>query len=166
MIPVCGQGMPMPLNEKKPRTRKQRKKQKNTCKTIADRLVLREKAAEMKKGRLLPDRKKKKQTKTSQSPPLQACFLELDWLLLALTSRLLCHWFRDTIFCPWGLITSSVSSLDFCRAEHDRLTWSCVRNVEFYCSHLFPSSPLTPAPQLPPPFPFNSSTKITLTEQK
>lgn len=103
--------------------------------------------------------------KTSQSPPLRACFLELDWLLLALISGLLCGYFRDTVLWPWGLMTS-VSSLDFCRAEHDGLSWSWGRNVELYCSHLSPSSPLTPAPELPPPFPFNSSDKIPPTEQK
>lgn len=49
----------MPLNEKKPKNKKTNK-QKNTWKTLAGRLVLREKAAEIKKGSLT-SRKKKKQ---------------------------------------------------------------------------------------------------------
>lgn len=149
---------------KKKAQNKKRNKQKTTWKTIADRLVLSEKAAEIKKGSLLPARKKTPKTKSVSTPT--SMFSGAGLALACTDSRLLCGWFRNTVLCPWGLMTSSVSSVDFCRAEHDGLTWSCVRNVEIYCSHLSPSSPLTPAPQLPPPFSFNSTAKLPPTEQK
>lgn len=64
MIPMCEQGMAIPLNEKKPRTREQRNK-KTHGKPLQIRLVLSEKAAEMKKGSLLPARKKTKDKSVS-----------------------------------------------------------------------------------------------------
>lgn len=64
MIPVCGQSMPMPLKKKKNRNKKTNEETKTTWKSIADRLVLREKVSEMKKS-LLPAREKTKQVSFS-----------------------------------------------------------------------------------------------------
>lgn len=160
MIPVCGQSMPIPLKKKKTGIRKQMKKQKPHGNPLQIGLFWEKRFQRWKKAYFQQGKKPNK----FHSPPQWACFLELDWFLLALTSKLLCGWFRDTILCPWGLMR--VSSLDFFRAGHNGLTWRCVRNVELSCSHLSSSSTLSPAPQLPPPFPFNSSAKTLPTEQK
>lgn len=123
MLPVCGQGMAMPLNEKKTRTRKQTNK-KTHGKLLQLGLFWEKMLQRWKREAYFQQGKKPSKF---HFPPQRASFLELDWFL---TSGLLCGCFRDTILCPWGLMTSSVSSLDFCRAGHDGLTWSCVRNVE------------------------------------